>query len=97
MNDMRLVIRKKVSDTLDLIVTRTTGFKARVENMQCMAIDARLDTNGPDTPEEDAAVLAGMLVAQQVIFALDNLADDIDVLTEEILNVLSLEPPSRPQ
>lgn len=97
MNDMRFAIRQKVSATLDLIVTRTTGFKARIDNLQYMAIDAKLDTIGSDIHEEKAAVLKGILAAQQVIYALDNLAGDIDVLAQEIKDVLSLKPPSKPQ
>lgn len=97
MNDMRFLIRQKVSATLDLIVTRTTGFKTRIDNMQGMAIDAKLDTIGSGVDEEKAAVLKGILAAHQVIYALDNLAGDIDVLIEEIKKVLSLKSPSKPQ
>jgi len=85
-------IEKKVRAALDLIVSNAGRLKARIENMQGIAINARLDSSEAYTTLEFAAET---LALQRVIRELDSFVDSVSGLLAELASVLDgAQPPS---
>lgn len=69
---------------LDLIVTKAGRLKSSIEDLQCRAIEARLDLMAPDTRER----LALLNVRQDLVQVLDTLIDEIEAM------LAALAPPT---
>lgn len=79
---MDKVLRPSVAEMqrlFDLIATKASKLKARIENVQCTAIDARLTLMGSDA-NSDGTRHAQRRIATE----LDSLADEIETLIADM-------------
>lgn len=94
MTELRQKIAGNVSKALDLVVTKAGAFKLSIEDLQCRAINARLDAMDPGTAEGVDAMFAGLLATQHIVQKLDNLVGDLDALIEEIQDLIITTVPA---
>ena len=82
---------EKVAAAMDLIVSKAGGLKARLENMQCMIIEARLDSTKPETTQ---AQIAQTQVLLHVVQDLETFVEEVGELLSKLLDSLGITQPS---
>lgn len=91
MDKTKCSVAENVPAALDLIVAKAGGIKSRIENVHCIAIDARRDSMEPDTTQGGTA---GLHVLRHIVRELDTFVDEIRTLVVELLETLrKTQPP----